>query len=220
MSYNETNTINDVFRHIYKWKADLDNSGKIPLQELPDSVAYGGLLFVGTWSFEQNHGAYPVFADANYREHLSNDKIVDKLQKGWFFIVKEAEDHSDTDPDNDTPVAEQKAVDDTIFTAGDWVVYVGDGSDDLNNANKSWIKIDRAYSDPTYSPLPHYAKVPHVTNLDWYWKRNREGGALDLSGNTIIEAFKKVNDQLKKLEPKKPANIKLDFFSISNKFSI
>lgn len=208
VSYDETNTINDVFRHIYKWKADLDDSGKIPLQELPDSVAYGGLLFVGTWSFEQNHGAYPVFADANYREHLSNDKIVDKLQKGWFFIVKEAEDHSDTDPDNDTPVAEQKAVDDTIFTAGDWVVYVGDGSDDLNNANKSWIKIDRAYSDPTYSPLPHYAKVPHVTNLDWYWKRNREGGALDLSGNTIIEAFKKVNYQLRKLEPKKPANIK------------
>lgn len=205
--YNNSNNLNDVFKHIYMWKADLDDNGKIPLQELPDSVAYGGLLYVGTWSFEQNSGKYPSFSNAAYRQNISKDDVVDQLQKGWFFIVQEALDTSDTDNDNDTPVAEQTAQDGTIFTAGDWVIYVGDGSDDPDNANKSWQKIDRAYSDPTYSPLPYYAKVPEVENLDWYWKKNRKGGALDLSGDTIIEAFKKVNDELRKLQPKKPMYI-------------
>lgn len=205
--YNNTHSLNDVFRHIYMWKADLDENGKIPLQELPDSVAYGGLLYVGTWSFEQNGGNYPSFNNASYRQNISEDDIVDRLQKGWFFIVQESLDTTDEDGDNDNPVADQIAKDGTVFTAGDWVIYVGDGSEDPENANKSWQKIDRAYSDPTYSPLPYYAKVPGIENLDWYWKKNRNGGALDLSGNTIIEAFKKVNDELKKLQPKKPMYI-------------
>lgn len=202
VSYDNTNNLNDVFRHIYKWKADLDPNGKVPLQELPDSIAYGGLLFVGTWSFETSKGAYPTFENAQI--DLSEDKIVDSLQPGWFFIVSEAADTTDEDGENDTPVAEQTANDGTVYTAGDWVVYEGLNS----NGEANWVKIDRAYSDPTYSPLPYYAKVPEIENLDWYWKRNREAGALDLSGNTIIQAFKKVNDQLRKLEPKKPANIK------------
>ncbi len=206
--YNNSNNLNDVFKHIYMWKADLDDNGKIPLQELPDSVAYGGLLYVGTWSFEQNSGLYPTFNNAAYRQNISKDDVVDQLQKGWFFIVQEALDRSDTDADNDTPVTEQTARDGTVFTAGDWVIYVGDGSDDVENANGSWQKIDRAYSDPTYSPLPYYAKVPEVENLDWYWKKNRNGGALDLSGDTIIEAFKKVNDELRKLQPKRPQAIR------------
>lgn len=208
VAYDNSDKLNDIFEHLYKWKADLDEDGKVPLQELPDSVAYGGLLYVGTWSFEKNSGNYPTFSDATYRENISEDKKVDELQKGWFFIVEEAEDSTDSDDDNDTPVAEQEAVDGTIFTAGDWVIYVGDGADDTANESKSWQKIDRAYSDPTYSPLPYYAKVPEVENLDWYWKRNRDAGALDLSNDTIIEAFKKVNDQLRKLEPKKPAMLK------------
>lgn len=205
--YGPENTLNDVFRHIYEWKADLDVNGKIPLQELPDSVAYGGLLYVGTWSFVNNNGNYPTFSDAAYQQS-SEDSDVSKLQKGWFFIVQEGADTTDSDSDNDTPVVEQIAKDNTTFTAGDWVIYIGDGSDDTDNSKKSWQKIDRAYSDPTYSPLPYYAKVPKTENLDWYWKRNRNAGALNLSNNTIIEAFKKINDQLKKLEPKKPAHIK------------
>ena len=196
VAYNNSHTINDVFRHIYMWKADLDPNGKIPLQELPDSVAYGGLLFVGTWSFVNNNGKYPTFNDAQIS--LSEDKVVNELQPGWFFIVSEAVDTTDTDEDNDTPVAEQIAEDGVKFTAGDWVIYEG---------KDKWVKIDRAYSDPTYSPLPYYAKVPEVENLDWYWKKNRKGGALDLSGDTIIEAFKKVNDELRKLQPKKPMYI-------------
>ena len=196
VAYNNSHTLNDVFRHIYMWKADLDPNGKIPLQELPDSVAYGGLLFVGTWSFVNNNGKYPTFNDAQIS--LSEDKVVNELQPGWFFIVSEAVDTTDTDEDNDTPVAEQIAEDGVKFTAGDWVIYEG---------KDKWVKIDRAYSDPTYSPLPYYAKVPEVENLDWYWKKNRKGGALDLSGDTIIEAFKKVNDELRKLQPKKPMYI-------------
>jgi len=296
--YGPENNLNDVFRHIYKWKADLGPNGKVPLQELPDSVAYGGLLFVGTWSFEKNNGNYPTFRDAQI--NLSEDKVVNELQPGWFFIVEEADDLTDEDTDDDTPVATQIAVDGVEFTAGDWVVFEGAGEKfkkvdwskavtfrtngyvitnknalaETGNTNifqilteetiddqmhtgwngdgfltirngivetiatdiaslreelaagtditkydlectytetqgsPKWIKVDRAYSDPTYSPLPYYAKVPHITNLDWYWKRNRNAGALDLSNNTIIEAFKKVNDQLRKLEPKKPAHIK------------
>lgn len=436
--YNNSHNLNDVFRHIYMWKADLDPNGKIPLQELPDSVAYGGLLFVGTWSFVNNNGKYPTFNDAQIS--LSEDKVVNELQPGWFFIVSEAVDTTDTDADNDTPVAEQVAIDGQVFTAGDWLVFEGftgasrenlnvqvlnsatpvstskdtylqyspntvltakvglsgeeitgpytavwssiqqyyseentanrtrhnvssliffddhadlyfsdtdsfnfketfdveyiegtfdsgiagtspyrtltqikigdytfdvlgtgvsqadtspnilttpvvtkdtvnkkvvirlilkaaddstatwandvfgavDGSmslrptmipgwygdthlegttDVLDNIDavysiiyvdktkienfgpsfydveSKWVKIDRAYSDPTYSPLPYYAKVPEVENLDWYWKKNRKGGALDLSGDTIIEAFKKVNDELRKLQPKKPMYI-------------
>lgn len=294
VSYNTSNNLNDVFRHLYKWKADLDSNGKVPLQELPDSVAYGGLLFVGTWSFEDSKGEYPKFSDAEIS--FSEDKVVTELQPGWFFIVSEASDTTDEDSDNDTPVAEQTANDGVVYTAGDWVVYEGktaetktidwskavtfkvgdyiitnknilstlgqtdvfqvltadtidDAEDETNGSviiksgivqtlittvdeitaaipvgfdistldldcsystsggEAKWVKIDRAYSDPTYSPLPYYAKVPQVENLDWYWKRNRDGGALDLSGNTIIQAFKKVNDQLRKLEPKKPAHI-------------
>ncbi len=207
VAYNNSHNLNNVLEHIYMWKADLDDNGKIPLQELPDSVAYGGLLYVGSWSFEQNGGLYPTFEQASYRQDISKDDVVTQLQKGWFFIVTESLDTSDADGDNDTPVADQTAQDGTVFTAGDWVIYVGDGTDDTTNANKSWQKIDRAYSDPTYSPLPYYAKVPEVENLDWYWKKNRKGGALDLSGDTIIEAFKKVNDELKKLQPKKPMYI-------------
>lgn len=218
VAYDNSHNLNDVFRHIYMWKADLDDNGKIPLQELPDSVAYGGLLYVGTWSFVNNNGKYPSFNDAAYRQNISKDDVVDKLQKGWFFIVQEAVDTSDTDADNDTPVAEQTAADGTVFTAGDWVIYVGDGSDDGDNANGSWQKIDRAYSDPTYSPLPYYAKVPEVENLDWYWKKNRNGGALDLSGDTIIEAFKKVNDELRKLQPKKPMYIGSVPFEMMNEY--
>lgn len=294
VAYNNSHTLNDVFKHIYMWKADLDENGKIPLQELPDSVAYGGLLFVGTWSFEKNGGHYPTFKDAQIS--LSEDKVVNELQPGWFFIVEPSADTTDADSDNDSPVNEQVAIDGQVFTAGDWLVFEGkekaiktvdwtkavtfrigdyiitnknnlanigltdifqiltadtiDNADDETNGGviikkgivsttigaveevanvlkkgfdittleldctynitegkTNWVKVDRAYSDPTYSPLPHYAKVPGIENLDWYWKKNRKAGALDLSGDTIIEAFKKVNDELRKLQPKKPSYI-------------
>lgn len=123
VAYNNSHTLNDVFEHIYMWKADLDENGKIPLQELPDSVAYGGLLFVGTWSFEKNGGHYPTFKDAQIS--LSEDKVVNELQPGWFFIVEPSDDTTDADEENDSPVNEQVAIDGQVFTAGDWLVFEG-----------------------------------------------------------------------------------------------
>lgn len=204
--YSNKDPLTKVLADLWYEKADLDANGKIPLQELPDAVAYGGLLYVGNWQFEDNEGKYPKFSDANYQNH-SGDQEVEKLQKGWFFIVAPANDSSDTDNENDTPVNEQKAKDGQIYTAGDWIIYVGNGEDDEYNVNHSWEKVDRAYSDPTYSPLPAKANIKGQDNNWWYWKQKRGTGALDLSGNTIIEAFKKINDQLKKLEPKMPAKV-------------
>lgn len=197
--------LNDAFRDVYKWKADLDESGKIPLGELPDSVAYGGLLYVGNWSFNKNEGKYPSFKDALYKQDPNAPGAISSLQKGWFFIVEEAIDENDDGLDN--PVAEQITTDGVKFTAGDWIVYVGTGNDDSSNSDASWQKIDRAYSDPSFSPLPYYAKVPGAENIDWSWKRNNKGGMLDLSNKTIVEAFKQINDLLLKLSPDRPAAI-------------
>ena len=217
-TYDSTNKITEVLKDLWKEKADLDSSGKVPLQQLPDSVAYGGLLFVGNWYFgTDGTGKYPAFSDINAT--FDKDTEVTQLQKGWFFIVSPAEDTTDSDSDNDTPVADQTAVDKTVFTAGDWVVYCGDGTDDTSNSSKSWTKIDRAYSDPTYSPLPAKANVPGETNKPWYWKNDKDAGALELGGNTIIQAFKKVNDRLRKLEPKKPAACKDVALELANSYS-
>lgn len=194
--YNNSDSISKVLEDLWHEKADLNENGKIPLQQLPDSVAYGGLQFVGMWSFEKNDGRYPTFQDVEL--NLSKDNEVSELQPGWFFIVSPSTDSTDSDDENDNPVNEQTAIDGEIFTAGDWVVYEG--------GNK-WVKVDRAYSDPTFSPLPSKAMPTGEANKPWYWKNHREGGALDLSGKTIITAFSDVNKELRKLQPKKPAAI-------------
>ena len=200
--YTTDNTVSDVLKDLWKEKADLNEKGKIPLQQLPDSVAYGGLQFVGMWSFERSHGLYPEFSDVNL--DLSTDKEVDSLQPGWFFIVDKSEDRTDDDNENDNPVAEQKAIDNVIFTAGDWVIC---NSSKANKSGFGWTKVDRAYSDPTFSPLPNKAMPTGEENKAWYWKNHRKGGALDLSNRTIISAFSDVNKELKKLQPKKPSAI-------------
>lgn len=197
-TYDSSNTLNDVFRDLWYEKADLKD-GKIPLEELPDSVAYGGLLYVGNWNFDDNNGLYPKYTDISL--NLSKDKTQEgELQPGWFVIVSASSDESDEDDENDTPVREQVAEDGVVFTAGDWVIYEGAGK---------WQKIDRAYEDPAYTMLPAKANIPSKPNHEWYWKDDRaEGGALDFSNNTIIEAFEKVNLELRKLAPKKPVDIK------------
>lgn len=210
--------LTDVLIDLWKEKADLDENGKVPLQQLPDSVAYGGLLCVGTWSFDDNNGKYPTFEDASIKE--SGDEIVNKLQKGWFFIVnppKGFNDSNENDSDNDNPVKNQRAKDTEIYTAGDWLIYVGNGEDDEENKNKSWEKIDRAYSDPTYSILAAQALVPGE-NHEWYWKNDtiNNGGMLDLSNKTLIEAFYEINKMLLKLAPKKPSNINGKVINIKN----
>lgn len=216
MSYDSDDSLMDVFTDLWTHKADLNKAGKIPLQQLPDSVSYGGLLYVGTWSFDDNNGEYPTLEDLS--KEFDRDIVVDEVQPGWFFIVSPPsgtteEDTVDGQSNNkgDNPVKIQTAVTrpgeekGLEFTAGDWVIC---SKVDKYQGAISWEKIDRAYSDPIYSILPATANVPDKENLPWYWKNDARGGALDLSNDTILEAFDKINLQLKKLEPKKPANIK------------
>jgi hypothetical protein len=103
---------------LYGTKADLNTNGKVPLEELPDSVAYGGLLYVGSWSFEYKDekddrakesegyyvdgGKYPNYDDAI--KNLSVDKTQnDTLQPGWFWIVASSKKN------DDNPTAKQTA---------------------------------------------------------------------------------------------------------------
>ena len=192
-----------VLEDIYATKADLNPNGKVPLEQLPDSISYGGLLLVGTWSFEVpdgdtyvDGGAYPTYEDAV--KNLSVDKTQDeKLQPGWFWIV------SASKIDEDKPATIQKAAlqegeeKPLEFTAGDWVIWNG----------SKFEKLDRAYQDVAYMVLPIYTTGEH---LCWSWKDSEEGsknglGALALGGETIAEAFDKVNQELRKLWVKHPA---------------
>ena len=158
---------------------------------------------VGTWSFEVpdggtyvDGGAYPTYEDAV--KNLSVDKTQDeKLQPGWFWIV------SASKIDEDKPATIQKAAlqegeeKPLEFTAGDWVIWNG----------SKFEKLDRAYQDVAYMVLPIYTTGEH---LCWSWKDSEEGsknglGALALGGETIAEAFDKVNQELRKLWVKHPA---------------
>lgn len=210
--------LQEALNDLYSTKADLNPNGKIPLEELPDSVAYGGLLFVGTWSFEYKDvenalpgdngyvdgGAYPKYKDAE--KNLTIDKTQDEgLEPGWFWIV------SSSMKDEDKPAAIQHAmpqnvVDENgkvlyedkglVFTAGDWVIWNG----------TNFEKLDRAYQDAAYAVLPIYTTGEH---LCWSWEDNEDGkkwglGALTLGGETIAESFDMVNQELRKLWVKHP----------------
>lgn len=148
-----------ILEHTIATKADLNPNGKVPLEQLPDSVAYGGLLLVGTWSFEHKDengvlvdgGDYPTYENA--KKNLTEDQTQDdKLQPGWFWIV------SASMIDEDKPAAIQKAAlqdgeeKPLEFTAGDWVIWNG----------KSFEKLDRAYQDVAYMVLPVYTTGEHL----------------------------------------------------------
>lgn len=210
--------LQEALNDLYSTKADLNPNGKIPLEEIPDSVAYGGLLFVGTWSFEYQDaeaalpgdngyvdgGGYPSYADAS--KNLTIDKTQDEgLEPGWFWIV------SSSRKDDDKPAAIQHAIpqevtdadgnviykdEGLVFTAGDWVIWNG----------TNFEKLDRAYQDAAYAVLPIYTTGEH---LCWSWKDNEDGkkwglGALTLGGETIAESFDLVNQELRKLWVKHP----------------
>lgn len=108
-------TIDEAIIDLYWSKADLKD-GKLPIDQLPDSVAYGGLNLVGMWSFEDNDGKYPTFADIDIQ--YSSDDEYKELQNGWFFIVSAS--HMEDDP-----VYPQKSEDGETWTAGDWIIYTG-----------------------------------------------------------------------------------------------
>lgn len=262
-----------ALKDLYLTKADLV-SGKVPLTELPDSVAYGGLLYIGSWSFDENNGEYPTF-EGTIEDHpyLSLDLKVDenKLQPGWFWVVSESKELSVDNPVSDQPSVVQYRFEDgklkvlattlgetivkklehltedevnrllkaanatpeevaadpsltlsdedknivkylssggLVFTAGDWVIWNG----------SYFEKLDRAYQDPVFSILPVYTTGDNSDSasgrISWYWRTSREFfdngwglGALDLGKKTIGEAFDQVNQELKRLQVKHPANI-------------
>ena len=116
-------TVDDAIIDLYWSKADLVK-GKLPIDQLPDSVAYGGLEYVGMWQFENHEGKYPTFDDID-RSLISDDNY-SELQRGWFFIVEASKHVNDEDGKLlDDPCYPQVAEDGVEFTAGDWVIFNG-----------------------------------------------------------------------------------------------
>lgn len=116
-------TVDDAIIDLYWSKADLVK-GKLPIDQLPDSVAYGGLEYVGMWQFEDHEGKYPTFDDID-RSLISDDNY-SELQRGWFFIVEASKHVNDEDGKLlDDPCYPQVAEDGVEFTAGDWVIFNG-----------------------------------------------------------------------------------------------
>ena len=116
-------TVDDAIIDLYWSKADLVK-GKLPIDQLPDSVAYGGLEYVGMWQFEDHEGKYPTFDDID--RSLISDDDYSELQKGWFFIVEASKHVNDEDGKLlDDPCYPQIAEDGVEFTAGDWVIFNG-----------------------------------------------------------------------------------------------
>ena len=116
-------TVDDAIIDLYWSKADLVK-GKLPIDQLPDSVAYGGLEYVGMWQFDDHEGKYPTFDDIDHS--LISDDDYSELQKGWFFIVEASKHVNDEDGKLlDDPCYPQIAEDGVEFTAGDWVIFNG-----------------------------------------------------------------------------------------------
>lgn len=120
LDHDKPRNVDEALLDLYWSKADL-KGGKIPIDQLPDSIAGGGLVPVGMWSFEDHVNSrgvsrYPTFQDIDFR-FMSDDSYTD-LQRGWFFIVKES--HKEDDP-----CYPQIAPDGEVYTAGDWIVYGG-----------------------------------------------------------------------------------------------
>lgn len=178
--------VEEAFIDLYWSKADLKN-GKVPIDQLPDSVAYGGVTLVGMWQFEDSEGKYPTFEDVD-TSYMSDDSYTG-LQNGWFFIVKASNKEDD-------PVYPQKAEDGIEYTAGDWLVY----------SNGVWEKVDRSYMDPVYSRLPEFAPNSNGTNLAWSVDDNGTG-LLNLSYKTLAEALRIINEELYKISPDRAASI-------------
>lgn len=117
-------TLKEGLQDLFLNKADLVK-GKVPLKQLPDSVAYGGLHYCGIWSFDDHEGRYPTFEDLNI--DLSVEDHITELQPGYFFIVNPPKSELDKALDDDTysPARNQTSVKGIVYTAGDWVVYEG-----------------------------------------------------------------------------------------------
>lgn len=175
----------DAIVDLYWSKADLKN-GKVPISQLPDSVAYGGLQFVGMWSFEDSEGKYPTFADCDLS--FASDDEYTGLQNGWFFIVEAS--HKEDDP-----VYPQTAEDDVEFTAGDWVIYTGGKrhvidyskplSFEINGIKSTIYSTDPENGLITYSfTLPN--KNSDKTDTSSSTEASNEFGTITVRGDGIV----------------------------------
>lgn len=117
-------TLKEGLQDLFLNKADLIK-GKVPLKQLPDSVAYGGLHYCGVWAFDDHNGKYPTFEDMTI--DLSVEDHIKELQPGYFFIINPPKSELEKAQNDDTysPARKQIAEDGEIYTAGDWMVYVG-----------------------------------------------------------------------------------------------
>lgn len=121
------NDLQTVLQNIYKTKADLNPNGKVPLEQLPDSISYGGLSYQGTWSFEESKGKYPTFEDTN---QSGDDNAFDDgfgiehktIKPGWFWIVASSTKEKDNPAAPQTAIKQEGEENPLIYTAGDWVI--------------------------------------------------------------------------------------------------
>lgn len=142
----ERATVEDALVDLYWSKADLKH-GKLPIEQLPDSVAYGGLEFVGMWQFEDHNGAYPTFEDID--STFISDNEFNRLQKGWFFIVA-ASNHRDAAGEIDDPLRPQLATDGTEYIAGDWLI-LANSRDVLSIPKQDDLKITFTHGNQSYA---------------------------------------------------------------------
>ena len=162
-------TVEEAILDIYWSKADLKN-GKVPIDQLPDSVAYGGLTFVGMWSFEDSEGKYPTFTDTN--EEFSSDDQYTDLQNGWFFIVSAS--HAEDDP-----VKPQYSEDGVEWTAGDWIIFSGGHNRKIDFSKPVTFLCDN------YEISSEDGKVFNVFNntpIKKVYTKNDDSGDSDSSG--------------------------------------
>lgn len=172
-------TLQGALKDLYLTKADLVG-GKVPLTELPDSVAYGGLLYIGSWAFDVNNGRYPTFEETmNEHPYLSLDLKVDdhKLQPGWFWVVA-----SSTEIEVDNPVSDQ-------YSALQYVIKDGKVKVVASNLDGATIELIEKLTEEQVNEILGKNREPdedpsELENM--YSKYFREGGLVFTAGDWVI----------------------------------
>jgi hypothetical protein len=186
--------VQQALEDLYATKADLV-AGKLPLQQLPDAIAHGGLKFKGMWSFEDSEGAYPTWADARERDvdNVAEWPTPSEIQPGWFFVVKNS--NQENFPAALQPAVVQDGEDEPlVFTSGDWVIFNG----------TRWEKVDNSVADAVFSILPHQPPARAGANWD---EASGGPGLLALGNTTLVDSLDLVNEILRKLAPPKPKSL-------------
>lgn len=210
--------LQSVLENIYKTKADLNPNGKVPLEQLPDSISYGGLSYQGTWSFEANAGKYPTFEDTH---QFGDDNTFDDgfglehrtIKPGWFWIVASSTEKADEPTAPQTAVRQSFEENPLVFTAGDWVIC---------RARKDYITFKEGESNAKIT-LHDRSKYPIVIELQG--KQIRQDGSVYFSSSTTTVRGMIVNDgpvlvknnTITSEKPKENSNILFDLSELKFK---